>query len=271
MKNKYTLKSKALKTASVIIAAAVMTGCLAGCGGVSKEDYAELEKRVEQLEEQIGSKSDSSSSSKSSPKSTPSKNSSSGSSSNSSNASNNSDEKFDESKVNEEIEVEQHDYIDDDNNKYSFFVFENDSDFNVDVKIKITTKDKNDKVLEEEEKTIKGLPKDKEAYASFALDPDTETIVRTVSYEENTAKENPLDSLTAKATKAEGGANITVRNSGTSEVKEIKYITLFFKNNNLVGFDNGTVPNIQASSSEVIPSVFYGSFDKAEVYFTREK
>lgn len=271
MKNKYTLKSKALKTASVIIAAAVMTGCLAGCGGVSKEDYAELEKRVEQLENEIGNKSDNSSSSKSSPKSTPSRSSSSASSSNSSKETNNSDEKFDESKVNADIEVEQHDYVDNDDNKYSFFVFENDSDFNVDVKIKITTKDKNDKTLQEEEKTIKGLPKDKEAYASFALDPDTETIIRTVSYEENTVKENPLDSLTARATKAEGGANITVRNSGTSEVKEIKYLTLFFKGNELVGFDNGAVPSIPAGSSEVIPSEFYNNFDKAEVYFTREK
>lgn len=267
---KHTLKSKALKTASAIIAATVMTGCLAGCG-VSKSDFEKLEKRVAQLESQIDNsseKSSSSSSSKSSGSASSSKNTD---NSNSSSSSSSSDSKFDESKVSKEIEVEQHDYLDDDGNKFSIFVFENDSDFNVDAEIKITTKDKNNKVLQEEEKTIKGLPKDKEAYASFSLDPDTETIVRTVTYTENTAKENPLAGLTAKATKAEGGANVTIRNSGTSEVKGLKYMTLFFEDDELVGFDNGDIPNIPAGSSEVIPSVFYSNFDKAEVYFTLEK
>ena len=156
---KHTLKSKALKTASAIIAAAVMTGCLAGCG-VSKSDFEKLEKRVAQLESQIDNSSEKSSSSSSSKSSGSASSSKSTDNSNSSSSSSSSDDKFDESKVGKEIEVEQHDYLDDDGNKFSIFVFENDSDFNVDAEIKITTKDKNNKVLQEEEKTIKGLPKD---------------------------------------------------------------------------------------------------------------
>ncbi len=248
------MNSIKLKTVSVIISAAVITGCLTGCGGISQSDFKRLEERVEQLESKIGS---SANSSKNSPAETPSK---------SSNASN---EDFDENKVYDEIKVTQHDFVDNDDNKYSIFVFNNTSDFNVDAMIKITTNDEDGEILQEEEKTIKGLPKGKESYASFALDEDTETIVRTVTYEENTEKENPLDNLSARAAKAEGGANVTIRNNGTSAVKNLKYMTLFFKGKELVGFDNGNVPNISASSSEVIPSEYYGSFDKAEVYITR--
>ena len=255
------MNPKKIKTAAIAISALLAASCLAGCG-VSKSDYNELERKVDQLEKQVEELGEKSSVS---PTSAPGKNSSSSAKSTSAPS-----EKFDENRVNSEIDVEQYDFVDDNNDKYTIFVFENDSDFNVNAHIKLTAKDADDNILHEEEKTIKGLPMDGEAYVSFALDTDTETIVRTVTYEENSSKDNPLGKLSARATKADGGANITVRNSGTSEAEGLKYMTLFFEDDEVVGFDNGDVPSIASGSTAVIPSVFYGSFDEAEVYFTHE-
>lgn len=248
MNNKFT------KIASAVLGAAVLCCSLSACG-VSKTDYEALEKRVAMLEKEAGIESDDKSSGAVSKKA--------------SSADENS-ENFDEKEVGNNIRVQQHDFIDNDDDKYSIFTFENNSDYNVNARIKIVCKDRSGDELDTQEKTIKGLPKNKKSYVSFKLDDDTETIVRTVSYEEYTSRDNPLDQISARVTKAEGGANVVVKNNGTSEVKNVDYMTLFFKGTNFIGFDSGDVPNVPGSSSEVIPSEFYEDYDRAEVYFTAE-
>lgn len=266
------ISSNLLKTALAVVAAVMICVSLAGCG-VSKDDYAALERRVAALEKETGLDS-SKSSDKSSGKDTAatdkdSSGSNSSSKTKSSSRDNSDDENadFDDKDVSDSIDVKQHDYIDNDNNKFSIFTFQNNSDFDVNATIKIVTKDKNGKELEEQEKTIKGLPKDKKSYASFKLDPDTDTIVRTVSYSKFTARDNPIKNINARITKAEGGANIIVKNDGSSSIDGVEYMTLFYKSNDFVGFDNGDVPSIPANSSEIIPSEYYDKFDRAEVYF----
>lgn len=250
------MKIRFLKTASVCLAAALVCVSLVSCGGVSQEDYEKLEKRVAMLEKETGIETKDN-------EGTSSKLASNRDKSEEAEGS----ENFDEKEVSDNVRIQQHDYVDNDDNKFSIFTFENNSDYNVNARIKIVTKDKNGKELEEQEKTIKGLPKSKKSYASFKLDPDTETIVRTVSYTEYTSRDNPLDDINARVTKAEGGANIIVKNGSSSEIKNINYMTLFYKGTSLVGFDNGDVPNVSANSSEVIPSEFYEDFDRVEVYF----
>ena len=49
-------------------------------------------------------------------------------------------------------------------------------------------------------------------------------------------------------------------------LEDIKYLTLFFSGDDLVGFDSDKVPDIEASSSKTLASVCYEEFDSPKVY-----
>lgn len=253
-------KNKKFTVIAAVLSAMLAAGTLAGCSNVSKSDFDALEKRVEALEKGTDSESGNKNSfeTNKSGKSTASPKTSSKPSSDNG--------EFDSENVSKEIDVKEYDYIDADDNKFSFFIFDNTSNFDVNAKIEIVCKDADDNVLQESEKKVPGLSKGESSFASFAVDKDTETIVRTVYYEKYKDKDTSIGDISAKAIRAQGGANITIRNSGSSEAEDIKYLTLFFSGDDLVGFDSDKVPDIEASSSETIASICYEEFDSPKVY-----
>lgn len=85
-------------------------------------------------------------------------------------------------------------------------------------------------------------------------------------YKEYKGNDTSIGDISAKAIRAQGGANITIRNSSSSKAEDIKYLTLFFSGDDLVGFDSDKVPDIEASSSETIASICYEEFDSPKVY-----
>lgn len=85
-------------------------------------------------------------------------------------------------------------------------------------------------------------------------------------YEEYKGKDVSIGDISARAIRAQGGANITIRNSGSAEAEDIKYLTLFFSGDDLVGFDSDKVSDIEASSSKTLASVCYEEFDSPKVY-----
>ncbi len=249
------------------LAASMAVISLTAC--VSEADFKKLEKRVASLEQQLESEGSSSASENqsratSSPKETSSPN----ETTSPKESPDKNDADFDADEISDDINVEEHDFIDDDGNKFSFFVFSNKSDFDVTAKIKIVCKDKDGKELEDSEEIVEGIPKGKTSFASFAVDKDTETIVRTVTYEEYDEKINPLSSVSAKSSKAQGGANIAVTNTGSNAAKDLKYLALFFKGNDFVGFDSEKLPDLAASSNESVSAVCYEDFDTVEVYLS---
>lgn len=251
------MKTEKFKSIVAVCSAIFLAVTLTSCG-VSKSDYKALEKRVSALEEMHN-------------QNTESQNTSSAKSRQNTNSEN---ADFDEKTVNDDIDIEQYDYIDDNDKKYSIFVFENNSDFCVDVNLEVTAKDEEDNILHKEEKSITGLPNDGKAYLAFELDDDTDTLMRTVRYSENTSDDNLLKNVTAKAIKAEGGANITLRNYAKTDTdtSNLKFMALYFEDGELVGFDSQDISDYLSSSSSmtVIPSEFYGLYDDVEVYLTYE-
>ena len=243
------LKNKKFTVIAAVLSAMLAAGTLAGCSNVSKSDFDALEKRVEALEKGTDNESGDKNSSETnkSGKSTASPKTSSKPSSDNG--------EFDSENVSKAIDVQEYDYIDADDNKFSFFIFDNTSNFDVNARIEIVCKDKDDNILQGES-----------SFASFKVDKDTETIVRTVYYEEYKGKDVSIGDISARAIRAQGGANITIRNSGSAEAEDIKYLTLFFSGDDLVGFDSDKVSDIEASSSKTLASVCYEEFDSPKVY-----
>lgn len=140
------LKNKKFTVIAAVLSAMLAAGTLAGCSNVSKSDFDALEKRVEALEKGTDNESGDKNSSETnkSGKSTASPKTSSKPSSDNG--------EFDSENVSKAIDVQEYDYIDADDNKFSFFIFDNTSNFDVNARIEIVCKDADDKVLQESEK-----------------------------------------------------------------------------------------------------------------------
>lgn len=255
-----------IKTAALIMAVAVSTAALSGCG-VSKSEFNSLKERVDALEEIHGSDIlDDSPQNAKTPKSTPKSTADKSRSEEKDDENSASDDKFDSDKVGEDIEVEEYDYIDSDNKKFAFFIFNNGSDFDVDANVKIECKDSGGKSLGDDEKDLINLESGQRSYLGFELDPDTETIVRTVRYDESSLRGTRLSDINARAARAQGGVNVTVANIGRGDADGLKYLVLFFDGNKLVGFDSSSLPEIFAGQNTTVPAVCYEDFDRADVF-----
>ena len=271
MKQKKKFKT-GVRISALLISLTVAAGCLAGCG-VSESDYKSLERRVSALEEMYGSDSGSSkkSSSNASSDSTPNPKSTARPSSGSNNDSASGSSGFDPETVGQDIDVDEYDYVDDNGSKFAFFVFDNKSEFNVNVQVDIECKDESGKSLKTDDEMIRGLEKGKRSYVGFELDKNTDTIVRTLNYTEFSGRTSVISDVTARASKAQGGANLTIINNGSNGTDDLKYLTLFFKGSDLAGFDSGEVPNISPNTNSTIPSVFYDDYDTVDVLIAEDK
>ncbi len=254
------------KTAALVMAAAVTAAALSGCG-VSKSEFNSLKERVAALEEMYGADAPySASKSNDSSKSTPKPTDSSKRDDKNSDEDSKSKQKFDSDTVGEDIDVNEYDYLDDDGNKFAFFVFDNDSDYDVDADISIECKNSNNKTLGNESKTLKNLESGQRSYIGFELDEDTETIVRTVNYKESSLRGTHISDIGARASRAQGGVNLTVTNNGADDADDLKYLVIFFDSNSMVGFDSSDLPNLKAGENVTLPSVCYEDFDRADVF-----
>ncbi len=255
------------KTAAIVMAAAVAAASLSGCG-VSKSEFNSLKERVAALEDMYGTdipntaSSGSGKASKATPKPTepPERD------EKNSDDDNKSKEKFDSDTVGEDIDVIEYDYLDDDGKKFAFFVFDNDSDFDVDADISIECKDSSDKNLGKDSKTLKNLESGQRSYVGFELDKDTDTIVRTVDYKESSLRGTHISDIGARASRAQGGVNLTVTNNGADDSDDLKYLVIFFDGSSMVGFDSNDLPNLKAGENITLPSVCYDDFDRADVF-----
>lgn len=259
-----------IRISVLVISLAVTAGCLAGCG-VSESDYKSLERRVAALEEMYGSSSGSSSKkSNSTPSPDSSDNTRSTARPGGDSGSNSANSDFDPETVSKDIDVDEYDYIDDKGNKFAFFVFDNKSEFDVDVQVDIECRDESGKSLKTDDDTIRGLKKGHRSYAGFELDKNTDTIVRTLNYIKFSGRTSVISDVTARASKAQGGANLTIINNGSNGTDDLKYLTLFFNGSDLAGFDSGDVPNISPNSNSTIASVFYGDYDTVDVLIAED-
>ena len=246
-----------LKKIAIIIAAALAIGSLTGCG-VSKSEFNSLKQRVEALEKMYDSDDlneiDTTSRSTAKPSSDVDEDT--------------SPFKFNPDTVGDDVEITEYDFIDPDGKKFAFFVFENNSNYDVEAIISIECKNDDGRVLDNEEKTVPGIAAGQSSFASFELDDDTETIVRTVSYREN--RGTSLDTIRVRAAKAQGGANVSIANSGNDYADDMKFLTLYFKRDKtdetMVGFDSYDLPELSPGESTTIPSEYYGEYDRVEVY-----
>ncbi len=256
-----------LKTAALVMAAVVAAASLSGCG-VSKSEFNSLKERVAALEDMYGTdipetaSSGSSRASKATPRPTeePERD------DRSSDENNKSSEKFDSDTVGEDIDVIEYDYLDNDGKKFAFFVFDNDSDYDVDADISIECRGSNDRNLGKDSKTLKNLESGQRSYVGFELDEDTETIVRTVNYNESRLRGTRLSDIGARAARAQGGVNLTVTNNGADDADDLKYLVIFFDGSSMVGFDSNNLPNLKAGENVTLPSVCYEDFDRADVF-----
>ncbi len=258
---------KIVKSLAPFICAAVMAVPLSGC--VSDSEFESLKERVAALEEMYGSDDPSGSGSSrenSSSRATAKPENDKDKNSNSDKNDSSSNEEFDPETVGDDINVEEYDYIDNGGEKYAFFTFENNSKFDVDADVEIECRDIDGKVLDTEDKTLLGLTSGNRSYAAFKLEPNTETIVRTVNYTENRGGGPSLDDIRARASRAQGGANITVANNGSESADDLKYLTLFFSGEKLAGFDSNDVATIGPGENATFPSEFYGEFDRVDIY-----
>lgn len=252
---------KFFKLSACALAALITAVSVTGC--VSEADYKRLERRISALEEIHGvdgsseqtDEQDNSSSDESSDR-------------DDSENSENSSADFDAERVSEEVDVEEYDYVDSDGDKFAFFVLENNSDFDVNARVNVVSRDQNNRELDEEEKSVEGIPAGGESFVSFSVDRDTATIVRTVTYSEFRDETNPLDQLSARASRNQNGSDITVTNSGAEDVENAKYLALYFSGNTLAGFDADDVPQVSSSSNSRISSVCYENFDTVRVYLS---
>ncbi len=257
---------KIVKTLAPFMCTAVMAVSLSGC--VSDSEFESLKQRVAALEDMYGSDDVSGSSSSrgdsratAKPENDKDKDKDSKSDKNDSAA----NEEFDPETVGDDIKIEEYDYIDSNGAKYAFFTFENRSEFDVDADVTIECSGTDGKVLDTEDKTLSGLTSGSRSYVGFELETETETIVRTVRYSEN-RDGNTLDEVGARASRAQGGANVTVANSGSEPAENLKYLTLFFSGDKLIGFDSDDVAPLGPGENVTIPSVFYGEFDRVDIY-----
>lgn len=257
MKRKKNLK-KYIKFLSAVLTAAVVFA-LTGCG-VSEADYKKLERRVSALEAIVDSDTNSSYTNNS-----PTNNTSAAPDDSASSAKTKSNGSFNAEEVSNDIEIQEYDYIDDNGEKYAFFIFCNNSDYDVTAKIKVVYKDSNGNELDSDTKRVIGIPASQRSYAGFRVDRNTETIVRTVTYSEYKDSSNMLSDLTIASEIVQGGAEISFRNTGSVKTDDIRYLTLFFKNNKFVAFDSDELTDIAAGSNVTIISEYYGEFDDVDV------
>ncbi len=259
-----------IKTIAAMAAVAVFVPTLGGCG-VSKSEFNSLKERVAALEDiheselsegysnrEVGSDS----------RPTPTPKRSGGSSSGDNDALGGGD--FDSAEVGNDIDVTEYDYLDDNGQKYAFFVFENDSAFDVDADVEIECLDSRGETVDRDSKTLRGIESGNRSFAGFELDSDTETIVRTVNYEESNLRGVLLGDMNARAARAQGGVNLTVANNGNDFAENFKYLVIFFESNEMVGFDSNDLPEIGPGENITLPSVCYKDFDRADVFIAIE-
>ncbi len=259
MKRKKDLK-KYIKFLSAILTVAVVFS-LSGCG-VSEADYKKLERRVAALEEAVNNDTSNSYNSVTDNSATDSPSAMSDASGSSKT---NSSGSFDAEEVSDDIDIQEYDYIDNNGDKYAFFIFSNGSDYDVTAKIKVVYKDSNGNELDTDTKNVIGIPESQRSYAGFRVDKNTATIVRTVTYSEYDQNPNMLSDLVITPEAVQGGAKISFNNIGSVKTDDIRYLTLFFKNNKFVAFDSDELTDIEPGSNVTINSAYYGDFDNVDV------